>query len=297
MSEEMTAGESRHERLGLPRNAGIPYHYYPSKAMSADVTGPLSEQRWHEELEIKYFISGKAEIIVGARLFIAGPGDIAVINPGQLHGTRPSEGGDAVYHLLMLPPQLPIYGLGREYGDLLRGKLQIDNYIPGDAELASLMRSLFEELENERPEYELCSSGYLSLILGGLIRRHSHPAEFRTENIVKYSDRIRPALTRIGGSYSENLPLSDLAALCRMSVPHFSRIFKLVTGYTVTEYTARIRVNKATLLFGSMSVGEAAAQVGYPDPAYFSRVFRSVAGIPPTEWIRNSKNDKIIQVN
>jgi two-component system, response regulator YesN len=49
---------------------------------------------------------------------------------------------------------------------------------------------------------------------------------------------------------------------------------------------ARLRVERAKAFLGSgrISVKEAAAMVGFRDPAYFARVFRRFCGISPAEY-------------
>ena len=286
--------DTKHEILGVPKESGIPFHYQSAKIMSSDTTGTLSEPRWHEELEIKLFLSGHAEIIVGADLFIAGPGDITVINPCQLHGTKPAGDEDAVYHLLMIPCDPAVPGLDRHLKNLMSGRVIIDNHITRDTETADSISSLISELENGDDTGDAFVYGYLSLLIGRLIRYHSKESGARNENIVKYSDVLRPALTEIGTRYYTNITLGELAESCGLSVAHFSRLFRLVTGHTMTEYLMRIRISKAMTLLKSqdVSVSDAAAEVGYTDPAYFSRVFRAVTGLPPREWIRQMTAEK-----
>ncbi|MBQ7720800.1 MAG: helix-turn-helix transcriptional regulator, partial [Clostridia bacterium] len=91
-----------------------------------------------------------------------------------------------------------------------------------------------------------------------------------------------------------NITLGELAESCGLSVAHFSRLFRLVTGHTMTDYLMRIRISKAMTLLKSqdVSVYDAAAEVGYTDPEYFSRVLRAVTGLPPREWIRQMTAEK-----
>ena len=67
------------------------------------------------------------------------------------------------------------------------------------------------------------------------------------------------------------------------------RFFKNAVGKTVTKYINEYRVEKSTALLTTTdaSIAEIAAEVGFEDPNYFSRVFRSVMGMSPVEY-RNS---------
>jgi AraC-like DNA-binding protein len=55
---------------------------------------------------------------------------------------------------------------------------------------------------------------------------------------------------------------------------------------TPMKYITDIRMNEAKKLLSesSLHVKEVAAVVGYDNPLYFSRIFRSTVGIPPSEY-------------
>ncbi len=65
----------------------------------------LGKLRWHEQIEVKYFISGGAEIECDSKAYIAEAGDIVVINPCERHGTKYLFGSPE-YHLIMIDPKL-----------------------------------------------------------------------------------------------------------------------------------------------------------------------------------------------
>jgi len=77
-----------------------------------------------------------------------------------------------------------------------------------------------------------------------------------------------------------------LAELAGFSPSHFSARFRLVTGFSVTEYVKRLRMARARqlLITGDHSVAEIAAAVGYSDPFYFSRQFSAVNGVSPRDF-------------
>ena len=68
-------------------------------------------------------------------------------------------------------------------------------------------------------------------------------------------------------------------------------IFKKYTGCTITGYLLKIRMEKASgmLLNTNLSLVEIAAQVGYSDYNYFSRLFKRYFNISPNAF-RKSKN-------
>jgi AraC-like DNA-binding protein len=82
------------------------------------------------------------------------------------------------------------------------------------------------------------------------------------------------------------LPVARLAALANISPSHFFALFKRHTGCAPIDYFIRLRMRRACDLLGttSLSVKEVAAVLGYDDQFYFSRVFKSVNGVAPSEY-------------
>jgi len=87
------------------------------------------------------------------------------------------------------------------------------------------------------------------------------------------------------------LSLDDLATELQVSPGHLSRVLKQATGVPFVEALARVRVRKATILLGDPSVKmyEVAERVGYASQHYFSRAFRRVLGVAPTDYRRGGR--------
>jgi len=78
-------------------------------------------------------------------------------------------------------------------------------------------------------------------------------------------------------------PRSDICRMLGISENYLSRLFRQELGLTLAEYVNRYRVRVARHLLREtdLSVTEIAHQVGFDDPAYFSRVFARHAGVSP----------------
>lgn len=85
---------------------------------------------------------------------------------------------------------------------------------------------------------------------------------------------------------SELYQIEDLADYMHLSRTQLYRKLKALTGKTFTEIIKECRVGKAkTLLVSSdKTVSEIAFQVGFSDPAYFSRVFKTVEKCTPLQY-------------
>jgi AraC family transcriptional regulator of arabinose operon len=82
------------------------------------------------------------------------------------------------------------------------------------------------------------------------------------------------------------LQVSMLAAQADFSPSHYFALFKRQMGTAPIDFFIRLRMNHARELLDSTcsSVKEVAATMGYDDPFYFSRVFKSVHRVAPADY-------------
>jgi AraC-like DNA-binding protein len=82
------------------------------------------------------------------------------------------------------------------------------------------------------------------------------------------------------------LQVATLAAHANVSPSHFFALFKQMTGRPPMDYFTKLRMSHACRLLdsNSASVKEVAAALGYNDPFYFSRVFKSVSAVAPVHY-------------
>lgn len=102
--------------------------------------------------------------------------------------------------------------------------------------------------------------------------------------------RARDAIDR---EYGRPLDVPALAKVAIVSEAHFIRQFKAVFGETPHRYLQRRRIERAMALLRSTdrTVGEICVAVGFASFATFSRTFRAVVGVSPTEFRDNKPAD------
>jgi len=96
----------------------------------------------------------------------------------------------------------------------------------------------------------------------------------------------------IDGSLESKIRLQDCADTVRLSVRHFSNVFKVTFGTTVTAYIRRRRVERAQqlMLLSKEPLSQVALACGFSDQAHYGRVFRDVVGMSPNAWRRRNMN-------
>ena len=108
------------------------------------------------------------------------------------------------------------------------------------------------------------------------------------QNEGKGVGRTEQMLTYLKAHYAEDVSAKELEELTGLSYKYAATLFKEQTGMTVSEYRMMLRIRRAeTLLCATeMSVGEIAAQTGFYDAFYFSRIFKRERGVSPSVFRR-----------
>jgi AraC-like DNA-binding protein len=114
-------------------------------------------------------------------------------------------------------------------------------------------------------------------------------------------EKVERSIRYMVANLNRPLQISTLAAQANLSPSHFFALFKQATGYPPMDYFTKLRMRYARRLLDSTSarVKEVAAAVGYDDPFYFSRVFKSVSAVAPVHYrgldleLRREINDQL----
>ena len=86
--------------------------------------------------------------------------------------------------------------------------------------------------------------------------------------------------------YAEEINLSLVARNVNISPHYLSKIFKDETETSFIQFLTSVRLEKAKELLkcGCFTMKEVCFRIGYTDPNYFSRLFKKVVGVSPTQF-------------
>jgi len=92
--------------------------------------------------------------------------------------------------------------------------------------------------------------------------------------------------------YMEQISLSTLAQICFVSPSYLCTLFKKKTGLSIIDYINEIRVENAKKYLKDIKLKtfEIAELVGFSDATYFSRVFKNITGISPSDYRKKFYN-------
>lgn len=98
--------------------------------------------------------------------------------------------------------------------------------------------------------------------------------------------RILKAIHYMQRHFNKNTTLEHLGDVANMSAAYFSHRFRSVVGKTVTEYMMELRISHAMKLLRetSCSITEISLESGFNHLGHFNKIFKKVAGVPPTVY-------------
>lgn len=105
-------------------------------------------------------------------------------------------------------------------------------------------------------------------------------------SLKKYNYIVREAIEYIRVNLDQDLNLEDISNAIKISQYELSRKFKKETGVAITEYINKLRINEALSLLenGNISITDIAQMIGFNDVNYFTKVFKKLQGITPSEY-------------
>jgi len=85
---------------------------------------------------------------------------------------------------------------------------------------------------------------------------------------------------------NQQLTLDDLAQFSHLSKFHFSRKYRALTGFSPLQHFVHLKMEHACFLLeqGQLSISDIAFELGYDDALYFSRVFRKIYHLSPSQF-------------
>ena len=98
--------------------------------------------------------------------------------------------------------------------------------------------------------------------------------------------QITPAINYIDANYDKPITLAEIARASHLSPSRLAHIFKEQMGITLIDYLTSVRIEQAKelLLATDQSCTEICFQAGYNNQSYFTRTFKSVAGMTPRRF-------------
>lgn len=252
------------------------------------IDGEGMHWHYHQALELTLFTSGRGTRFVGDRIQAFDAGEIVLLGENLPHywHTRGSSSGLSVqfffppaHSFWAFPEATVLASHGKAaargihyYGrtaDRLIAHLQLVAAADGLERLGLLMQTLAIAATGPKTEQELISTQTFSL-----------------SGESDHQNAMRAAMRFLLTNYRDEIHLSQLLEVTRMSKPTFCRYFKRHAGKTLGKFLQQIRVDAACreLIDTDKPIIEIALGCGFSQISFFNRVFQRTAGCTPSQY-------------
>ena len=267
--------------LGKDAETGI-------ETIRAHFEGHAYDPHFHESYLIGFTEQGVQQFHCRKVLHSSTPGQVFLLEPGEIHdGHAPLQGG-FTYSMLYLEPQWIEGQLRTLFEDAPNHCQPTFAKILGDepallAVIANAVRAL------QSRELRIVRQAALDALLGELSRHLAWQPKHRTDpRLPLVALRARDYLH---AHLDQDLGLDDLARASGVDRFRLSRAFKAAFGLAPHAYLIQLRLAKARRL---LATGHAPALVamtlGFADQSHLGRWFRRAYGLTPAHYRKRCSN-------
>ena len=251
-----------------------PYHYRERKKGCTDNI-------------LVYCIRGKGWLIINDTRFEIRPNQFFIIPATSEHIIYGADENDSwtIYWVHFGSREIDLFNKNFNIG-LFDGPRQIAYNEKG----IELWHTMYQNLEMGYGKENITKA---NLCLYHFISSFLYPDVNVNEKKQDEKDSISSTILYMRKNLGAKITLEDLALINNLSPSHFSLLFKKSTGMAPLDYFIHLKLQQACLLLitSEVKVKIIAADLGYDDPYYFSRLFKKHMKISPLQY-RSSPQSK-----
>lgn len=265
---------------------------------------------YHDEFEFNYVIEGSVTMEINTNLVHLRAGDAVIINGNEIHSgycmnQEHCRMFGIIFKLDMLSSHEQDACQSKYLDPFLCGKYKFPSYIPNEpgwqAQVISEMIRIVETYQQQPFGYEWKIKSNLFSILAEIIANkafqvHNEQTVMNNEKL----ERFQKSISFIQEHYDSQINVEDLAEVAGISVDHFYKIFKQISGETPITYVNRHRTRLAAnlLKYTDLSVLDIALQTGFDNVSYFIKTFKKFTGFTPSAWrkedLKKTENARLV---
>lgn len=275
----MTAPPDRPEWTKFYRVRGVS----EATALHARFVSHRYARHTHEYSVVGLVESGVQSFAYRGSRHFTPAGRIFIVNPDEPHTGEPANSAGYVYRTLYLEEALLTRTVAELSGPPSRSTL-IRGAVLEHRALATSLSLFHHALAQSAPTLE-----QESLLLSALSLLLTHHAAIRCAAPRAGREPLAVATVRdyIDAHFDEDVSLSRLARLARLSPCYLARVFEKAMGLPPHAYLESVRIREArALLDAGESIASAASSAGYADQSHLTRRFRRLLGITPGQYLR-----------
>lgn len=281
--------------IGFVPSAGMPSVTVISQALGALADGEYkAATHAHDFLQILYIEAGRHSLRVEDQDWVLTSGDAFVIAPGTViaTGDEHTDQGTEMWTVLVSTDAIDptattlltswrAHPLLSSFASTRRGGHRIRVPAADRGTCLANITALNSELLQRGNWYSDAVRAHLTLLLIQLSRLEVDLAFNENRDSL-----VAAVFGVIETRYQQPISLNDVALAVAHSKGHLATVVKNRTGRSVGQWITERRMREARRLLTdtNLSIKEIAIRVGYHDPGYFIRRFRSEHQLTPQVW-------------
>jgi AraC-like DNA-binding protein/quercetin dioxygenase-like cupin family protein len=262
----------------------------------------IFEGEKHDFWEFLYVDKGEVEVIAGELGYRLNQGDIIFHKPNEFHNIWAN--GRVAPNLIVLSFECKSSAISYfenkilSIGDYEKNLLAQIIREAKDAFVSPLNLPSLKNLErNSNSQFgcEQLIKIYLEQMLIHMIRKGTHvKKEVKLSSSVKErseEDMLKKIKSYLEQNVRTNLSFDDVCRFSSLSRTYLKVLFKEKTAMSVMEYFRTLKIEEAKKLIreGNHNFTQIANELGYASIHYFSRHFKKVTDMTPTEYASSVK--------
>lgn len=234
----------------------------------------------HDDYLIIYCLDGEGKLTVNKQIHIVKAGDIICLPKGVAHAYKASETTPWTIYWVHFSGDK-----SEDFIDYLA--INSNNYV-FPLGIHSRLTSDFESLlECRQYSYNINAFVHTASLLRQIL---THIAQLQplAKQQAAHNFDLERVHSLMQARVHEQLELEALAEAVSLSKFHFIKKYKELTGTTPINHFIHLKVERACHLLDvtTKSINEISFAVGYEDAYYFSRIFKKIMGISPSQYRR-----------
>lgn len=247
----------------------------------------------HHHIEYEFFrlTEGRMLLGIGDEEHIIEAGTTVFIEPNITHYALDiDENSERHFNTLLFGAE----ALGNKDDPCrkLLESVKIDMFLKIPDRLFEDCERVFNMRRNKEFGCELEIKAFLFDLISFIIRSRQYTRHSELiSNGIPGDRAVGTVIGYIEEHYCEQINLDDLLPLISYSKSHLMRLFKDKTGYSVTEYINRFRVEKSCLelLYSDKPISIISGECGFNNVQYYTKLFTRYIGTPPAKYRTNAQ--------
>jgi AraC family transcriptional activator of pobA len=235
----------------------------------------IAPHRHEHLLQVLLLTRGRAEVVLDGNVVSLSAGTVVVVPALVVHGYQFSENVDGIV-LTLFERDV------REQNFAFEGATVITS---GVHAVQHAMERLIDEADRPGQWHDIAMRAQLTLLLIAL-----HRAARPTDDMGPKADRARQYAAAyqslVEQRFRKTRRIADYASELGMTPTHLNRICRQTFGSSALAVIERRIALEARrqLLFSTLSIKQIGAELGYDDPAYFTRFITPMLGMSPSQF-------------